>query len=158
MHAFFILLPTCHDIFTINSLRPSDAIWRQRSGSTSDQVMAWCLMAPNHYLNQCWLIISKAEWHSSKGKFTRDTSVINRLNYLENEVPKISFKFPRGHWVKKLTIMSPRPLWVINRERCRGIVIATTLSPPPCLRLFLDPSFGALAIAAELQAAKVGNV
>ena len=29
-----------------NSLRPSDAIWRQRSG-------------PSHYLNQCWLIISK---------------------------------------------------------------------------------------------------
>ena len=26
--------------------------------STLVQVMAWCLMAPSHYLNQCWLIIS----------------------------------------------------------------------------------------------------
>ena len=41
-----------------NSLRPSDAIWWQRSGSTLAQVMACCLTAPSHYLNQCWLIIS----------------------------------------------------------------------------------------------------
>ena len=39
-----------------NSLRPSDAIWRHRSGSTLAQVMACCLTAPSHYLNQCWLI------------------------------------------------------------------------------------------------------
>ena len=43
----------------LNSLRPSDAIWRQRTGSTLAQVMACCLMATSHYLNQCWLIISK---------------------------------------------------------------------------------------------------
>ena len=67
----------------LNSLRPRDAIW-QRSGSPLAQVMACCLMAPSHYLNQCWLIIDKVEWHSSKGKFTRDTSGINHSNYLEN--------------------------------------------------------------------------
>ena len=42
-----------------NSMRPSDAIWWHRYGSTLAQVMAWCLTAPSHYLNQCWLIISK---------------------------------------------------------------------------------------------------
>ena len=47
----------------IISLWPSDAIWRHRSGSTLAQVMACCLMAPSHYLNQCWLVIS--EIHSS---------------------------------------------------------------------------------------------
>ena len=36
---------------------------------------------------------------SCKGKFTRDSSAINHWNYLENEVPKISFIFPRGQWV-----------------------------------------------------------
>ena len=35
----------------------NDAIWRHRSGSTVAQVMACCLTAPSHYLNQCWLII-----------------------------------------------------------------------------------------------------
>ena len=42
-----------------NSLWPSDAIWWHRSGSTWAQLLACCLTAPSHYLNQCWLIISK---------------------------------------------------------------------------------------------------
>ena len=58
----------------INSLWPSDAIWQQWSESTLAQVMACCLMAPSHYLNQCWLIISKVQRHSSEGNFIRDTS------------------------------------------------------------------------------------
>ena len=41
------------------SLWPTYAIWRHKSGSTLVQVMACCLMAPSHYLNQRWLIISK---------------------------------------------------------------------------------------------------
>ena len=39
----------------LSTLRPIDAIWRDRSGSTLAQVMACCLTAPSHYLNQCWL-------------------------------------------------------------------------------------------------------
>ena len=42
-----------------NSLWPSNARWRQRSGLTLAQVMACCLTAPSNYLNQSWLIISK---------------------------------------------------------------------------------------------------
>ena len=38
----------------INSLWPNDAIWRHRSGSTLAQVMACCLAAPSHYLNQSY--------------------------------------------------------------------------------------------------------
>ena len=79
----------------VNSLWPSDTIWRHKSGSTLDQVMACCLMAPSHYLNQCWLIISKVQWHSSECNFTRDTSAISHWNYLENDL----FKSPRGQWL-----------------------------------------------------------
>ena len=50
----------------INSLGPSDAIWHWRTWSTLVQVIACCLTAPSHYLNQCWLIISKVLWHSSE--------------------------------------------------------------------------------------------
>ena len=39
---------------------PSDAIWWHISGSTVAQVIGRCLMAPSHYLNLCWLIISVA--------------------------------------------------------------------------------------------------
>ena len=49
-----------------------DIIWRQRTESILVQVMAWCLMAPSHYLNQYWLTIIKIRWHSSQGNFTND--------------------------------------------------------------------------------------
>ena len=82
----------------INSLWLSDIICRRRSGSTLVQVMACCLTAPSHYLNQCWLIISKArQWHSSEVNFTRDNSAINHLNKLDNFLPHI--KSPRGQRV-----------------------------------------------------------
>ena len=42
----------------------------ERSGSTLAQVMACCLTAPSHYLNQCRLIICEVSWHSPEGNFT----------------------------------------------------------------------------------------
>ena len=39
-----------------HALWPSGAIWHHWSWSTLVQVMAWCLMAPSHYLNQSWLM------------------------------------------------------------------------------------------------------
>ena len=71
-------------LFIVDSLGLSDAIWRQGSGSILAQVMVCCLTAPSHYLIQCWLIISKVQWHSSRDNFTRDTSDINHWNYLKN--------------------------------------------------------------------------
>ena len=55
----YVSSPCCKRPVVFNSLRPRDTIWRHRSRSTLDQVMACCLTAPSHYLNQCWLIISK---------------------------------------------------------------------------------------------------
>ena len=51
---------TCGDqLADIKSLWPNDATWWHKSGSTLAQAMACCLTAPNHYLNQCWLVISQ---------------------------------------------------------------------------------------------------
>ena len=61
----------------VNSLWSNDAIWRQRSGSTLAQVMACCLTAPSHHLNQCWFTISKIHWHSFEYNFTRDILATN---------------------------------------------------------------------------------
>ena len=46
-----------HTVY-FNPLWPSDATWRHRTVSTLAQVMACYLMAPSHYLNQFWLLIS----------------------------------------------------------------------------------------------------
>ena len=81
-------------------LWPCDAIWRHGSGSTLAQVMACCLTAPSHYLNQCWLIVNKVQWHSSERNFTKVTSATNLWISLKTYLCKISFKSPRGQWVK----------------------------------------------------------
>ena len=46
-------------IMRVNSLWPTDDIWWHKSESTLAQVMLWCHMAPRHYLNQSWLLISE---------------------------------------------------------------------------------------------------
>ena len=66
-----------------NSLWPGDVIWWQESRSTLNQVMACCLTAPSHYLNQCWLMISEVLWHSPDSNFTENTSVIYGWNEFE---------------------------------------------------------------------------
>ena len=84
-----------------NSLGPSVAIWRWRSWSTLVQVMACCLTAPSHYLNQCWLIICKVLWHSSEDIIKRRFEDTNQWSKIENCIFKITLRSPRGHWVKE---------------------------------------------------------
>ena len=48
-----------------NSLWPSDAIWGHGPRSALAQVMACCLMAPSHCLNQRWLISGKFQRHTN---------------------------------------------------------------------------------------------
>ena len=57
----------------LNSSWPTGTMWWQTSGSTLAQVMACYLLAPSHFLNQCWLVISEVQWHSYENNFTRDT-------------------------------------------------------------------------------------
>ena len=78
--------------FLLNSLWPSDIIWRQGSRSTLAQVMDCCLTAPSHYLNQCWLIITKVQWCSSESNFAWDITAI-------------------GHWTFSLKIIFLRFYW-----------------------------------------------
>ena len=111
---FFIRLREDLSASMVKSLRPSDAIWRHRFGSTLAQVMACCLMAPSHYLNQCWLIVSEVQWQSPGSNFTRDTSAMNHKNYIENYLSKLSLKSPRGQWVNHLhgTETERLPMWL----------------------------------------------
>ena len=75
----------------VNSLGPSDAIWHWRSWSTLVQVMACCLMAPSHYLNQCWLIISQVLWHSSEDIIIRRFEDTNQCDWYGKARLKITF-------------------------------------------------------------------
>ena len=82
-----------------NSLCPSDALQRYRSGSTLAQVMACCLTAPSHYLNQCNLIIN-VSWHSPEGNFAGNAQDIYPWYQFENHWFKNAAVSPRDQWVK----------------------------------------------------------
>ena len=69
-----------------NSLWPSDAIWWHKSEWTLAQVMACCLIASSHYLNQCWLLTCVAPWHSFKTHFTTIAPTVIFYNELENYI------------------------------------------------------------------------
>ena len=88
----------CSHSSRFNSLWPSDAIWRHRSWSTLVQVMACRLTAPNHYLNQCCLIVSTDHWRLSEGNITRDAPAINHKIQLQFARIKFLSNLP-GAWV-----------------------------------------------------------
>ena len=62
--------------YKLNTLRPTHAIWRQKSCSILIHVMAPCRPAPSHYLNQFWRRINKIPWHSFQGNNYLDTQDI----------------------------------------------------------------------------------
>ena len=99
---FVVKLPQVNatQLNIINSLRPSDAIWRQWSWTTLAQVMACCLTAPSHYLNQCWLITRGVLWHTSESSFAGIAQGIDSGYEFEKDILKNIFKSPRGQWVK----------------------------------------------------------
>ena len=88
-------------VYLFNSLRPGDAIWQHRTGSTLAQVMACCLTAPSHYLNQYWLIINWILWHLPKTNFIENTQDVNSSNEFEKIFFKIPSTYLRGQWVKE---------------------------------------------------------
>ena len=89
-----------HIPMVIDSLWPSDVTWRHRFGSTLAEVMAWCLTAPSHYMNKCWLIISKVLCQSSNGIIIRKSEDINMHSKVEICIFKIAPQSPRDQWVK----------------------------------------------------------
>ena len=60
----------------VNSLWPREAIWWHGSRSTLAQVMACCLKAPSHFLNQCCVLICEVLWHSLDRNFTESAQAI----------------------------------------------------------------------------------
>ena len=82
-----------------NSMWPSTAIWRHRPQLTLAQLMACCLAAPSHYLNQCWLIISDIRLRAISQEIP-EPSIAKISLKITSKKSKISLKSPWGQWVK----------------------------------------------------------
>ena len=61
----------------VDSLWPSDIIMVSEILVNTGQLMAYCLMPPSHYLNQCCLAISEILWHSFQSSVNLNTQDIN---------------------------------------------------------------------------------
>ena len=89
------------------TLKPSDVIWRHKSGSTLAGVMACFLAAQSHYM-KIVDINCKVQWYLPEGNFTKDISSINHRNQHKNYLSTISLKFSMGQRVKLCTVFSLR--------------------------------------------------
>ena len=116
-----------NSIGLFNSLWPSDAIWQHKSGSTLVQVMACCLTAPSHHLNQCWLTISKVPRHSPEGITIRSAADTRPRKKIENWIFKIASRFSRGQWVKSAYWGTVMPIFILgelNHHWCRQYLVS----------------------------------
>ena len=98
-----------HKSCEINSLWPSNAIRRQGTESTLAQVMACCLTAPSHYLNLCWLIISKASGIHPRALLWEDLKIPIGKTRLKIAFFLTASRSPRGQWVNKNIILPLMP-------------------------------------------------
>ena len=77
------------------SLRPSDALWRHRSTSTSARRMVWCPKSPSHYLDQIGFIIYLHLMGSSQDMI-RNMQHRSLFKFITQD---IEFTCPEGEWV-----------------------------------------------------------
>ena len=89
-------------LIIFNALWHSNAIWRNRTGSTLVWVMACCLTAPSHYRNQCWLPISEVDWYLYESNFSANSAAAIQFNEFENDTFKISATSFKGQWMSWL--------------------------------------------------------
>ena len=82
-----------------NSLWPSEALSQNSSVSSLAQVLAWCLMAQSHFLNQSWLTTNEILWYSPEGNFTGNAKDISPWYEFEKYWFKITVSSPRRQWV-----------------------------------------------------------
>ena len=66
--------------------------------------MAWCFIAPSHYLNQCWLTNVSLPWVNFLNKINHTDS---RFDHVIWQANLVVYYTPRH----SLTATPPRPLW-----------------------------------------------
>ena len=113
--------------FSINSLWPSVAIWWHRSGTTLAQVMACCLTAPSHYLNQHWLLIIGFCGIHMRAILQRVTKVTILYNKFEKYTFKITATPSRVRWANTTIVLAISTFIAMKSQPLITIKVATLL-------------------------------
>ena len=96
------------------------AIWWHRSGSTLVQIMACCLTAPSHYLNQCWLVMNETRWHLVEDNFIKtfpDITLSKKV--FENNIFEKILQLLLG--ANKLTLLTLKFPYLSTRVCYKGV-------------------------------------
>ena len=78
-------------------------IWWHWFGSTLPHIMDWCLTAPSHHLNKCWLIIQGVMCHSPEHKFYKKCSRKYSYHMFGNSTFKITTTSPKTDELNQVT-------------------------------------------------------
>ena len=73
----------------VNSLRPSDAYMRQQTNHHWFRLWLVALLAPSHYLNQCWNIVNWTIGNKSQWNLKWNSYIFTEENAFENVVWKM---------------------------------------------------------------------
>ena len=89
------------NLYTFNSLRPSDAYMRRWTNHHwfRQWLVAW--PAPSHHLNQCWNIVNWTLGNKLQWNINRNLYIFIQENAFEIAVWKIAAILPRPQWVKQ---------------------------------------------------------
>ena len=102
---YFVIWVYMHDTETAHHNQRC-LVWWHSSGSTMAQVMAWCLTASSHYLNQCWLPFIL--WHSPETIFLEVLKISVQGHDFANFNSIIISISPMSQWVQEV------PSWHIH--------------------------------------------
>ena len=85
--------------------------------------MASSLMAPYHYVNQCWQNISEVLWHSPEGKFTEMLKIFIRDISLKITDLISQPYLPRTNALMHIFLAAIRelPVWIIILTACTRV-------------------------------------
>ena len=87
------------------------------------QVMSCCLVAPSHYLNHCWLIISDNLLHSHESNLKANAKATILCNEFKNFTFKIMPHLPGGNEWMAITVA----IAAVN-DYCQPVLMTTKAS------------------------------
>ena len=129
------------DKFASNLSWTSDHKWWHRSGSTSAQVMACCVMTPSHYLKHSWLIINKPR---SSEIYLRAISQV--LLVPQPSITKISLKITNLKFHSNLPVIALTH-WLLGAVRHQAITL-TNVDPDPYVLIMVSLGHNELKLSA----------
>ena len=108
----------------INSLPPSGTIWQHTPWSTLAQVMACCLTAPSHNLNQCWLhiLVQSTIQRSPRDQWLKTFPPIHIYCHGIHRTPYILDKHFHLRRINRLTNNSKTSRWFLLRFKFTRIL------------------------------------